>query len=170
MTINESITQNIDIQEFKNKFYNKHGVALHIVTEKQAACKISLAVLEKCIIKTLHINEPRFKHIKSLTDKSRKREYLVYTQIMAHISYKEGYSKSVISRYIKRNPATIIWSIKVVENDLSIKNILMYNAYNNITKEIKNYVGNIPENTEEQINTKPGIPIIWNEAEDCCTK
>tara|TARA_R100000935_G_scaffold1442_1_gene4704 strand:+ start:1511 stop:2029 length:519 start_codon:yes stop_codon:yes gene_type:complete len=169
MTNIQYLTQQVDIQEFKTRFYKKHGVSLHILTEEQTGFKLSLEVLHNCVIRALHANEPEFRYIKSLHVQLRRREYLVYTQLMAFFAFKEGHRKSTIGNSIGRNHATIIWSIKTIENNFVQKDALTINAHCNITKQIREYVGNLPENIKEQTDTKSGLSSIWNKTEDSST-
>lgn len=169
MTNTEHLIQEEEIQAFKDKFYNRHGISLHILTEKHTDFKLSLDVLHRCVLKALHKNEPEFQYIKSLKVKLRKREYLVYTQLMAYMAFNEGHRKLTIGKHIGRDHATVIWSIKTIENNFVQRDKLSINAYYNITKEIREYVGNLPENIKEQVDTKSGLSSIWNKTEDSST-
>ena len=169
MTNTEHLKQDEEIHAFKTKFYNRYGISLHILTREQTDFKLSLDVLHRCVISALHKNVPEFKYIKSLHIKYRKREYLVYTQLMAYMAFNEGHGKSTIGKHINRDHATITWSIKTIENNFVQKDKLSIDAYYNITKEIREYVGNLPENIKEQVNTKSGLSSIWNKTEDSST-
>jgi hypothetical protein len=166
MTSNQTLTHKEEIYAFKERILKTYGINIHIMVEERAEFKIHLDVLHACALKALKNNEPLFDNIESLEHRTRLRPYLVYVQAMSYIAFKEGYSKTDIGRTIKRDHATIINSIKQVENAFFTSEFMVIEAFNNITKEIRAYVGTLPENIKTQINTKSGISSVWNEAKN----
>jgi len=170
MTSNQTLTQEKEIKEFKERILKNFGINIHIITEAAEDFKISIQALHVCTLKALKENEPdyhrHYGEIQSLAHKSRLRPFLVYVQAMSYIAYREGYSKTAVGKSINRDHATIINSVKQVENAFFTKDKMMMKAFNNIIKEIHNYVGNLPENLKEQINSKPGISSVWNEGKN----
>jgi len=166
MTSNQTLTQEEEIVEFKERILKNFGVNIHVLVEKPADFKLTLKTIHDCSLKALKDNAPLFDNIDSLKHRTRLRSYLVYVQAMSYIAYKEGYSKTDIGRIIEKDHATIINSIKQVENAFFTGESTMISAFNNINKEIRTYVGTLPENIKTQINTKPGISPVWNEAKN----
>ena len=52
MTNIQYLTQQVDIQEFKTRFYKKHGVSLHILTEEQTGFKLMFRPLSGAVMQT----------------------------------------------------------------------------------------------------------------------
>jgi hypothetical protein len=163
MTSNQRLTHKEEIYAFKEHILKNYGINIHVMVEELADFKINLEVLHKCALKALKDNEPLFRDVKSLEYRTRLRPYLVYVQAMSYIAFKEGYSKTDIGRVIKRDHATIINSIKQMENAFFTSEFIVIEAFNNINKEIRAYVGTLPENIKTQINTQSSIPPVWNE-------
>jgi len=167
MTSNQTLTQEEEIKEFKERILKNFGINIHVIAEAAEDFKISIEALHVCTLKALKENEPdyhrHYGEIQSLAYKSRLRPFLVYVQAMSYIAYREGYSKTAIGKSINRDHATIINSVRQVDNAFFTKDKMMMKAFNNIIKEIHNYVGTLPENIKKQINAQSSVPPIWNE-------
>ena len=170
MPTNQQVTQQKEISEFSKRFYTKYGVKLYIYSPKETDSKVPLDVLHDSTLCALHENQPGFRYIKSLKEKVRFRDYLVYVQVFSYLANKEGYTKTRVGRYLERNHATIINSCKQVENGFFTNDKVVTNAYNNIIKQLEKDVGPISENAESKSNTEPVLDPIWNEAKDFITR
>ena len=159
----QELTQKEEIEAFKKRIYINFGVRIHVLAEEPVKVKIALKTLHACTLKALKANDPCYNDVKSLDYRNRRRSYLVYVQTMSYIAFKEGYSKTDIGRLIKRDHATIINSIKQIENAFFTSEFIVIDAFNNIIKEIHAYVGTLPENIKKQINAQSSVPPIWNE-------
>tara|TARA_B110000444_G_scaffold255862_1_gene291097 strand:+ start:2035 stop:2556 length:522 start_codon:yes stop_codon:yes gene_type:complete len=164
MSNNQELTQQTDIKNFKKQFYQEHGVQLYIYSAGEPNYKIGLDVFEECALIALKKNNPKYNYMDNMQSKLRARPYLVYTQAMAYLAYIGGHTKSSIGQHINRNHATIINSIKQIENALFTKEPLLNDALNNILKEIKDNVGTVPENIASQLNAQSNTDPIWDKA------
>jgi|TARA_R110000796_G_scaffold103914_1_gene213391 hypothetical protein len=164
MSNNQELTQKVDIKEFKKQFYHKYGVELYIYSAGEPNYKIGLDIFEECALIALKKNNPRYNYMDNMQSKLRSRPYLVYTQAMSYLAYVGGHTKSSIGQYINKNHATIINSIKQVENALFTKEPMLNDALNNTLKEIENYVGIIPEDITSKLNSQSNSDPIWDKA------
>jgi chromosomal replication initiation ATPase DnaA len=162
----KELKQKIDIQKFREKFSKKYGVNISVFVNTRKSFKMDLEILAECTLNAIHINQPEYKSIECLSYKTRKREFLSYVQAMSYMAHKERYTLTKIGSKINRDHSTILNSIKQVDNAFFTRNMMIINAYNNILKEIKAYVGNIPENLKKQVDTKSSLSAIWNEAKN----
>ena len=126
--------------------------------------RVALGVFEDCTLIALKKNNPKYSYMNDLKYKLRERPYLVYTQAMAYLAHIGGHPKSKIGQHINKNHATIINSVKQVENALYTKEPLLNDALNNILKEIENHVGIIPEDITSKLNSQSNVDPIWDKA------
>ena len=150
MINNQEFNQKNDIENFKQYFFKKYKREVHVTPVKSLKnVFISLETFSICTLNALHNNESNCENITTLKNKSRKRPYISYIQIMTYMAFKQGHNKSNIGKYINRHHGTIINSIQQVENYFFAKELTIINIYNNIIKEIEIHVGNIPENIKQ---------------------
>jgi hypothetical protein len=164
MPINQQLTQDTDIKKFKKKFFKKYGMHLYVYSAGHHDYRVALGVFEDCTLIALKKNNPKYSYMNDLKYKLRERPYLVYTQAMAYLAHIGGHPKSKIGQHINKNHATIINSVKQVENALYTKEPLLNDALNNILKEIKDNVGTVPENIASQLNAQSNTDPIWDKA------
>ncbi len=170
MSDNQELNQREEISLFKKSFYKNHGIKLYIYTPQDQNKKIPLGIFHDSALLALHENHPKFQSIKTLQHRTRLREFLVYVQVMSYLAHKEGHTKTSIGRFLKRNHATIINSCKMIENGFFTNDESVMNAHNNTLIKIKEYVGTISENTDDEDNTKPSPNTVWDEARRILTK
>jgi hypothetical protein len=149
MVKTKKTTPEFDIKKFKQYFLNEHGVEVRVYTQPKADNRTPMNTFLKCALTALHKNQPCFNHITSISYNLRQRDFLVYLQAVSYLAWEEGHSKKIISLHVKRTYATVLNSIKEIENGISIRDTLIVNAINNISIELQNYVGNISENIKE---------------------
>jgi len=170
MSNNQQLIQDIDIKKFKKKFLQKHGVHLYIHSAGQPHYRIELDILEECTLTALKRDNPKYNYMDNLKYKLRERPYLVYAQAMAYLAHIAGHTKSSIGQYINKNHATIINSVKQVENALFTNERMLNDALNNILKEIENHVGIIPEDITSKLNSQSNVDPIWDKARHLIAK
>tara|TARA_B100000497_G_C7674457_1_gene407307 strand:+ start:456 stop:971 length:516 start_codon:yes stop_codon:yes gene_type:complete len=170
MSDNQELNQKKQISEFKKSFYLTHGIKLYIYTPQEKNKKIPLGIFHDSALHALHEHHPKFSNIKSLQNRTRLREFLVYVQVMSYLAHKEGHTKSSIGKFIKRNHATVINSCKMIENGFFSNDKTVVDAYNNTLIKIEEYVGTISENTNGKDNPKPSVDPIWDEARSFIAK
>jgi len=163
MTNNQEIKQELEIEVFKERMLKVYGANVFVYTKNNTKFNIDLETIGACALQAVKNNNPEFNHIKSLSIRKRPRPFLVYVQALSYIAYKDGHSKTNIGLYLKRTHATVINSIKMVENALFTKDKLILKAIDNILKEIE-HVGTIPKNLKSKPEPKPSVDIIWDEA------
>ena len=170
MANNQELNQEQDIVEFKKSFLTKHGIKLYIYTPKEKKKIIPIGVFHDSALTALHKDQPIFRNIKTLQNRTRFRDYIVYVQVMSYLAHKEGHSKTSIGKFLKRNHATIINSCKMIENGFFSNDKTVMHAYNNTLKQLEDYVGTIPKDTKSKPNTKPELDPIWYEAKNLITR
>jgi hypothetical protein len=163
MTNTQEIKQELEIKAFKERILKVYGVNIFIYTKDNTKFNIDLETIGACALKAVKKNNPELDHIKSLCVRKRPRPFLVYVQALSYIAYKDGHSKTSIGLYLKRSHATVINSIKMVENALFTNDKLILKAIDNILKEIE-HVGTIPKNFKSKPESKPSVDTIWDEA------
>ena len=60
MTSNQTLTQEKEIKEFKERILKNFGINIHIITEAAEDFKISIQALHICTLKALKENEPDY--------------------------------------------------------------------------------------------------------------
>tara|TARA_R100000742_G_C4269782_1_gene88354 strand:+ start:234 stop:758 length:525 start_codon:yes stop_codon:yes gene_type:complete len=155
--------QDKEIKEFKKNFFKKHGVDVCIFTPPEAEYQITLPTLCECTHNAFIKNNPSKMWIASMKSKTRVRPFIYYYQALCSIAWMDGHSKSSIGRHLMKNHASVINSIKMVENAFFCKDKEMINAFREILKQIVENVGTIPENLKRKIDSQPSSHLIWNE-------
>jgi hypothetical protein len=163
MTNTQEVKQTLEIKAFKERILKVYGANIFIYTKDNTMFNINLKTIGECTLKAVKEHHPEFNHIKSLYVRKRPRPFLVYVQALSYIAYKDGHSKTSIGLYLKRSHATVINSIKMVENALFTNDKLILKAIDNILKEIE-HVGTIPKNLKSKPESKPSVDTIWDEA------
>lgn len=158
-----------DIHSFRIKLYDKYGVDIHLFI-KEKDHRLSLAVLEKMCIATLHEQYPSFIHTKSLKDRTRIKPITMLRQIFFYIAVQRfGYGKSESGKYMRRDHATCIHSIKVCEDYMYIGYSEFNRCLESVQNKIDQHVGNIPENNKGEDNSKSNASIVQRERKDIST-
>jgi len=163
MSDNQKLKQKKDIDSFKKAFYENYGIKVYVYSPTQKKKIIPIKVFHDSALAALHEAIPGYSCVKSLHDRTRYRDYMVYVQSMSYLAFKGGHSKSSIGKYLQRTHATIINSCNMVENGFFTKDKTILIAYNNTLKKLEEYVGTISENDEGKNDTKPKSNPIWDE-------
>jgi hypothetical protein len=147
-----------DIQAFIQKFEKKYGEIISITTKEVSMLKGGnthvLCKLEQITITQMHLTNPELRHITSFKHKTRKIEFMRYTQAFQYVAFTNGFKKGVIAAYVNRTHASVINSIKQVENYKFNKCLKFSELFTNLLNTIDNYVESISNDDERQNNTK----------------
>ena len=162
------------IQSFINNFQDKYNRKLKVVVldsdKKRIDKDVSkIKILEKLILKTMHKKHPELSHIRSLKVTSRRREVIIWVQIYSYLAYELGYTLMYIGQSINRNHATVIHSIKVAKDLLSIKETGFIEVYELVLKSIQEYVGIISTNVKGEYDTKSILDSLRDKEESVIT-
>lgn len=169
MTQNQHINVLKDIESFKAEIHEKYGIDIYLFI-KEMDNRLNLKVLEKMCIATLHEQYPSFIGTKSLKHKSRLKAVTMLRQIFFYLAItKYGYRKTEASKYMNRNHATSIHSIKVCEDYMYIGYSEFNRCLESVQNKIEQYVGNISENNKGEDNSKSNASIVQREREDIST-
>ncbi len=164
-----------DVLNFVNKVEKNYSKKIQVVVVEEKADTSSigkstrLKKIEELVIDAMHNCYPELHYIKSLSCKLRRRDYILWAQCFAYISFRIGFTKSYIATHINKNHATIIHSIKQVEDLLSINDRDMTQVYSLIMNKIKEYVGIATTDTEAKDDTKSVLSALRDKEEPIIT-
>lgn len=174
ITIKEEITSFIDL--IANKYNKKLQIIVSDQTSRIGLNQLSNAHsitkiknLETLVLNAMHINNPEFLYITSFTCKTRRKEYIMWMQVFSYVSWKIGYTKSFIGRFIDRNHASVIHSINQTETLLEINDKEFIIVYNIVLNLIKNHVGIISTNTSRENDSRSVLSTLRNQEESIIT-
>ena len=169
MIDNQQITTDIQdkkIKAFKKKFLKDHGVHLYIYASGETEYKIDLPTFEECALVALKKEYPIYNYMENMKYRTREKPYIIHSHVMCYLAWHEGHSKTSIAKFLCKNHATVINSVKQIDNALFTKDKDFINALNNTLKELETYVGTVPENFKSQLNSQSSSDPIWNQARD----
>jgi len=162
-----------DIQNFICDFGKKYGQFIEITVGIDESNiirnKNTLKSMETFAILYMHQRSPQLYHIKNFKYKSRKLEYLRYSQAFQYIAFNLGYKKIKIGDLISRNHATVINSIRKAENYLFTACPEFIDIYYPLLNKIENYVGTLSADGQRQSNSKSVLTTFCNTKKDIST-
>lgn len=141
----------VDTQDFVREIKAKYDLNVNVIVggrilDQRTGNKIALDILRDEAFQAMCMYDPNLSKYLTLKNKTRKREFVMWSQCFQYLAYKHGYSKIEIGRNLMKNHATVIFSIKKVEDAIDGYN----QDLNNIYEYLKNYytahVGTITEN------------------------
>ena len=158
------------IQLFINNFQDKFNKKLKVVVLNSDNENVNqdiskIKILENIILETMHNKHPELSHIKSLKVTSRRREIVIWVQMYSYLAYELGYTLMYIGQSINRNHATVIHSIKVAKDLLSINDIDFKEPFELVLKSIEKYVGIISTDVKGEYDTKSILDSLRNKEE-----
>lgn len=166
MTDNQHVNILKDISQFKKRFFHKYGVDIHLFI-RNVDNRLGLEALETICLTTLHELYPAFVTTKSLEERTRVKEVTIFRQIFFYLAViKFDYGKTEAARYLKRNHATVIHSIKVCEDYMFIGYDEFNRCLTSVQNKIEEYVANISENNYGEDNSQSDASIIQHERKD----
>tara|TARA_R110002050_G_scaffold56705_1_gene127500 strand:- start:2407 stop:2955 length:549 start_codon:yes stop_codon:yes gene_type:complete len=180
MLQNKNVTIKEEIASFIENIANKYNKKLQIiVSDKKSRIGLSqlsnahsvtkIQNLESLVLNAMHINNPEFKYINSLSCKTRRKEYIMWMQVFSYVAWKIGYTKSYIGKFIDRNHASVIHSIKQTDTLLEINDKEFVIVYNIILNLIKKHVGIISTDTSGKNDSRSVLNTLRNQEESIIT-
>ena len=148
------------IEQFKVKYNQSIEVTVGLEKVGLTNSKKSLVSLEKIIIQDMHEIYPEYSHVKSFKYRTRYIEFMRYCQSFQYIAYMSGNTYMRIGKYIGRDHASVINSVKKVKNYLYCNDIEFARTYFPLLKKIKDYVGTISDNTKRQIDPQSVLTTL----------
>ena len=163
----EKMTQ--EIQSFVNKFENKYNKKLQVIVSELGSSKVNnytkmwkneidalasinitnkLKELERIVLHTMHELDPSLSYLDSMIVKSRRRNVLIWVQCYTYIARTIGFTTTRIGEFINRDHATVLHSVRAVQNMIDTNETDFMLAYKAVLKNIKEYVGIISTNIE----------------------
>ena len=168
-----------EIQRFKKEFELKYEKNINILVSDKSDITVNIRqwedeivamknahqiktieIVEKLVLGTMRTLYPEFKGWKSLGKECRRREFVIFKQIFCHICSKLGFTLQYTGAHINKHHASIIHSIRQVEGLLEVGDPQICEAYDELKKNIKNYVRTIPENIKRQTYTEPIASLV----------
>ena len=129
------------VDAFKLKFKLKYGITpyVSISTKGHYNGKLSLQELLEIVNKVFEDNV-NVKYQDGVFSHSRKREVVTYRHAFCKISYSLGYKLKSIAEFINKNHATVIHSIRNVDNLLKSHDFEMTRCMDELYVEIEKYI------------------------------
>jgi hypothetical protein len=159
-----------DIHKFIKSFEDKYGQSIEItigVDESRIRRnKHTLKGIETIALLFMYQRSPELYHIKNFSYKSRKLIFVMYSQAFQYIAFNLGYKKIKIGALIARNHATVINSIRKVENYLYTASPEFIDIYYPLLNKIENYVGTLSNDGKGQSNSKSVLTTFCNTKKD----
>lgn len=164
MSRNDLLEMTNDIQAFIQKFEKKYGETISVTVGEIPTLKDKdthiLCRLEQIAINQMHLTHPELRHITSFKKKTRKLEFMRYSQAFQYIAFMNGFKKGVIAAYIDRTHASVINSITQVKNYKSYQCSEFCELFINLLNTTERYVESISNDTKRQNNTKSTDTVI----------
>ena len=170
-----------EIQSFKKKFENKYKKNINILVSDKSDVTVNvrqwedgiqamkdahqiktIEILEKLVLGTMRTLYPEFKGWRSLSKECRRREFVIFKQLFCYMCSKMGFTLQYTGAHINKHHASVIHSIKQAEGLLEIGDPQVCEAYEELKKNIKNYVRTIPEDIKGQAYTEPITAFVWD--------
>jgi chromosomal replication initiation ATPase DnaA len=180
----EKMTQ--EIQSFVNKFENKYNKKLQVIVSELGSSKVNnytkmwkneidalasinitnkLKELERIVLHTMHELDPSLSYLDSMIVKSRRRNVLIWVQCYTYIARTIGFTTTRIGEFINRDHATVLHSVRAVQNMIDTNETDFMLAYKAVLKNIKEYVGIISTNIEGKNDTQSILDSLRDKEE-----
>jgi chromosomal replication initiation ATPase DnaA len=166
MTDNQRVNILKEVKKFKFKMNNKYGLDINVFVKKDTE-QLSLEAIEACCVRVFNSKFPLLENVHTISKRLRTHYYVMLRQIFCYIAVKEyGYGLTETGRYLLRNHATVIHSIKVCENYMFQNHREFTDCMMSVKYGLKKYVGNISENSTGENNSESDVSIIQHERKD----
>ena len=158
-----------DVANFIETFESKHQYPVNIqvggikstISYVNDTERLTLKDIELLFIPAMHTYCDELIQFKTLQGVRRKtKEIVAWKQLFSYVAYKYGFSKIGIGRFLIQNHATVIHSIKTIENYMEINDSEFNSMFNHFKKYIKEYVGTTTGNVNRQANTKSAVASL----------
>lgn len=131
-----------DVTDFSKMFFQKYGVypivSYKIVENNEQLKIVPMYRVEKIVDKLI---KDHYGNEYSVWTRNRYKFIIEYRQVMFKILYDMGYNYLAIGKYFKFAHCTILYSAKVINDYLNIKDNQITNIYNQILYEISKESG-----------------------------
>lgn len=129
------------VDMFKTKFKLKYGITpyVSITTKGHYNGKLSLQELLDVVNKMFETHVGA-KYNDGIFSNSRKREVVTYRHAFCKISHSLGYKLKSIADFINKNHATVIHSIRNVDNLLKSNDFEMTRCMDELYVEMERYI------------------------------
>jgi hypothetical protein len=129
----------VDTQDFVKGIKVKYNLDVNVILggtilDQKNGNRIALEILRDEGYKAMCLYNPKLAKYASLRSRHRQREFIMWSQAFQYIAWVYGYSKLDTAKSLMKNHATIISSIKKVEDAID--------GYNPKLKEIYEYLKN----------------------------
>ena len=170
-----------EIQSFKKQFESKYEKNINILVSdksdvvvnirqweneiqamKEAHQIKTIEILEKLVLGTMRTLYPEYKGWRTLGKECRKREFVIFKQLFCYMCNKIGFTLTYTGDHINKHHASVLHGIRQAKGLLDIGDSMFCEAYNELKKNIKNYVRTIPEDIKGQAYTEPITSLVWD--------
>lgn len=134
------------IDAFKYKFKHMFGVIPYVsITSKNLYVgEISMRELLQITNKALEESCPTT-FSDGILSKSRLKIVVMYRQAFCKVASSLGYGCTAVGRFIDKNHATVVYSVRQVDNLLATNDLDMNTCLDNIYTKIENHIINHEE-------------------------
>lgn len=129
------------IEAFKYKFKLKYGVIPYVSVNTRGSYMGELSMKELFDIVNEALEEKvGKKHTNGILETTRLREVVLYRQAFCKIGIHLGYKVTSIAEFINKNHATVIHSIRNIDNLLSVSDVDVSTCMNELYVKIEDYI------------------------------
>jgi hypothetical protein len=147
----------LETQEFVSRVKHKYNLDVNVILggtilDQKSGNKIALEILRDETYHAMCDYDERLVNYLSIRNRSRKREFVAWQQVYSYIAWMHGHSKLDVGKSLMKGHATIISSIKKVQDALDGYNPYLLERYRYLTNYYLTHVGDITKNTTRQDN------------------
>lgn len=129
------------VDAFKLKFKLKYGITPYVSISTKGHYNGKLCLQELLdIVNKVFEDTVNVKYHDGVFSQSRKREVVTYRHAFCKISYSLGYKLKAIAEFINKNHATVLHSIRNVDNLLKSNDFEMTRCMDELYVEIEKYI------------------------------
>jgi len=165
MPDNQTLKPLLEIEKFKKQFLKEYNQHLYIYSISPNQKRTDINLIKGAAWHALIENHPEFTELKSFDARCRRKEYILYMQVMCFVARNQGYSFNYIGSCIgNRTHATILNCVRKIENHVFTGDYDCNVAMLNINEKLEKYVGTILKNNKSEDKSKSSSDPIWDEA------
>lgn len=129
------------IEAFKLKFKLRYGIMPYVSvnTRGNYMGQLSLKELFEIVNEALEDKVGK-KHTDGILTPTRLREVVLYRQAFCKIAIHLGYKVTSVAEFIRKNHATVIHSVKNIDNLLSVEDIDVMTCMDELYTMIETYI------------------------------
>jgi chromosomal replication initiation ATPase DnaA len=131
-----------DIQSFKEKFQLKYRITPYVSINTKRSYIGELSMSELLELVNRKMTERYERKTASILDHTRKRPIIIYRQVFCKMAMSLGYGPTAIASFIKKNHATVIHAVNLIDNLIDTGNVEMISCVNEMYAEIESYISN----------------------------